>query len=133
MSKKPKVIKMPTEQERKNNGLPSWAEMVNMEFNIPDVQMGGFDSIEQYEKWLDKLMTNFEKLHMKNSQHFEKVGGNIEMMLIFLNKYPELFGEQYGEVARDMFKFYIHRHMDNCQKLIDRVSEIEKEYNLPIH
>ena len=120
-------------EKKKLSGLPTMADLVDMEFTLPDITVGAFDNQKDYEKWLDKLIWNFEELHQKNSELMDKMNRNINKMVIFLSKYPELFGENYGEVARDMMKFFYYSHTDKCEKLVDRISEIEKELNLPIH
>ena len=130
MSKEPKVKKA----IKNKHGIPTMKEMLDIEFNVPDFSISNFDTGEQYHKWLEKLSERFEKLYMKQQENFAKDNGIIEMMLIFLDKYPELFAENYAhEVSRDMMKFYIHSHMDKCQKLIDRIEQIEKDLDLPIH
>ena len=120
-------------KKTKKSGIPTIKEILDMEFNLPDFLVGGFDTGEQYEKWLEVLINHFEKLHNKKSIYTEKAENIIDMLLIFLDKYPELFAENYGEVSRDMMKFVLYRHIDKCQKLVDKISQIEKDLNLPIH
>ena len=113
--------------------IMSIKEMVDLEFNIPDASIGGFDTTKEYEKYLNELVKNFERLQIKNSNLGDKMHSNLDMMLIFLSKYPELFAEHYGEINRDMLKWSMFEHIKKCRALIDRIQEIEKELKLDIH
>ena len=54
-------------------------------------------------------------------------------LLIFLDKYPELFAAEYGEINRDIIKWALSENIKKNRELIDKIQEIEKELNLEIH
>ena len=123
MSKeKQKAVKVKLD---KPNFLPDMKTLVFLEFNDPTISLSAFDNEKQYFKFLDKLIHNFERLHMQKSTHMAKMDNAIKQMLIFLDKYPELFGENYEEVSRDMFKVFLGDHIIKCEKLLAKVEKIE--------
>ncbi|MCL2228540.1 MAG: hypothetical protein FWC00_01780 [Firmicutes bacterium] len=124
--------KKPTKKEIR---IMTMREMVDIEFNVPDVYMGHFDERDdrEYGKWLSSLTKYFDKIFAMKSKHMERTGDMIDMMLIFLDKYPELFAENNDEVTRDMIKFSLNQHIIKCQRFIDKIDGIEKDLDLPIH
>jgi len=127
---KPKTRK-PTLKEM---GVPTLNEMVDMEFSIPDVMIGTVGSdIDDYEKWIEKLQKRAGKHFFKQGELVTKSNDNIDTLLIYLDKYPELFAEEYDEINRDMVKWSLNESIKKHRELIDKIQEIEKKLGLSIH
>ena len=112
---------------------PDLDDMLSIEFNVPEVSISSFDTIEEYEKYLRSVMKRADKYVNQNSDYMQKIDDRIDMLLIFLEKHAEMFAEEYGEINRDMVKWRLSTHIDKCRKIIDRIQEIETELNLEIH
>ena len=112
---------------------PTMSTLLHMEFDLPDVSIGGFETQKQFEKWIHALQNHFEKLYGEYSKTLDKNNRILDMMFTYLNKHPELFAEAHDEVSRDMMKFFFEKHIDKCQAIVDKISQIEKDLDLPIH
>jgi len=114
--------------------MPTMKELVAIEFDLPDISISAFDDPKEYGKFLEKLVWHFDKQYQKLCAGMEKQEKIIKSMSIFLDKYPELFGENYShEVGRDMMKFFMYAHADKLNALVDKIEQIEKDLDLPIH
>ena len=134
--KDPKKEKLPIMSGTPVNhdgSVPTLEDLLEFEFNVPDVSVSGFETYEDYEKFLRKVMRRATTLLHRNSTHMDKMKSNLDMFLIFLEKHPEMFAEDYGEINRDMVKWAYHEHMKKCREVIDRIQEIETELNLDMH
>ena len=112
---------------------PTLDDMLSIEFNVPDVSLSVFDKYEDYEKFLKAVMKRADKYFNKTSDLMYKANDYIDMLLIFLEKHPEMFAENSHEISRDMTKWALSTHMDKCRKLIDRIQEIEDDLKLDMH
>ena len=100
---------------------------------MPDISLSSFDKYEDYEKFLKAIMKRADKYFDKTSDLTHKTNDYIDMLLIFLEKHPEMFAENSHEISRDMTKWALSTHMDKCRKLIDRIQEIEDDLKLDMH
>ena len=64
MKKNSKGIVEISKQNVKNIDFskPSMNMLVEMEFELPDISIGGFDTQKEFGKFLDKLVDKFESL-----------------------------------------------------------------------
>ena len=112
---------------------PTLDDMLSIEFNVPDVSLSAFDTYEQFEKFQKAVMKRADKYFNQNSDYMQKIDNRIDMLLIFLEKHPEVFAEEYGEINRDMVKWRLAEHMEKCRKMIDKIQEIEIDLDLEMH
>ena len=108
-------------------------ELLDMELSIPDMMIGGFDHPEQWEDWVEAIKKYAGKHFFKQGQLTSKTDHNIDALLIYLDKYPELFAEEYDEINRDMIKWSLVESMKKQRTLIDKIQEIEKKLGLSMH
>ena len=125
--------KSPKYHKPSNSNVPTLDDMLSIEFNVPDVSLSAFDNYEEYEKFLKAVMKRADKYFEKKSQHTQRADDYIDMLMIFLEKHPEMFAEEYGEINRDMIKWSLAQHIEKCRAMIDRIQEIETELNLDMH
>ena len=90
-------------------------------------------SPEEVRKWIKTFMRKIERLFIRQSKYMHDNNQTTECLLLFLDKYPELFASEYGEINRDMIKWSLSKNMDYNRLLIDKIQEIEKKLNLEIH
>jgi hypothetical protein len=128
--KKPQVKKV---DSKDLTDILTIKEMADLEFKIADMSIGDFTDEQQFQKFIDALKKQAGKYFFKQGEMITKANDNIETLLTYLVKYPELFAEDYDEINRDMIKFFLVKHMDKCREMIDRIQEIEKDLNLDIH
>jgi hypothetical protein len=102
-------------------------EMIDLELEIPDVSCANPQTLKQVEQWHTSLMKRIEKLFARQSKYMTDNNQSTEALLIFLDKYPELFRDEYGEINRDMIKFALHKNIEKNRELIDKIQEIEKK------
>ena len=122
--KKPKVI---------NTHAPTLDDMLSVEFNVPDVSLSAFDTFEEFEKFQKAVLRRANAYFNQNSTYMTKISDRFDMLHIFLEKHPESFAEECGEINRDMIKWELATHMEKCRKMIDRIQEIETDLNLEMH
>ena len=78
-------------------------------------------------------MKRADKYFEKKSEHMQRTDDYLDMLMIFLDKHPEMFAEEYGEINRDMIKWQLSEHIRKCRGMIDRIQEIETDLNLEMH
>jgi len=123
---------MDKEQKPKRK-IMTMKEMIDLELELPDVGVAYPQTMAQVEQWHKSLMRRVEKLFARQSKYMTDNNESTDCLLIFLDKYPELFRDEYGEINRDMIKFALHKNIEKNRELIDKIQEIEKYYNLPMH
>ena len=130
------TLKQKTPKARKRNnqdkGL-SLAEMVELEFAIPNVSIGSFNTNEEFEQWINAIQKQAGRNFFKQGKLGVKSDINIDTLLIYLDKYPELFAEQYDEISRDMLKWSLNESIKKHRTMIDKIQEIERELGLAMH
>ncbi len=116
--------------DKKNNGQPSINEMT-------DIELSGKTGVgvdpKDVEKWLTALMKKATGLLERHQKNMTDNNETTDALLLFLDKYPELFADTYGEINRDMLKWALAENSKKNRQLIDKIQEIEKTLNLDIH
>ena len=128
MNKEKKPTTKPKQKE-----LMSFKELIELELEIPDVMMGSFDNDTDFEKYLAMLDKHVNKLLLKHGEHMEKSERILEQLTIYIDKYGELFAEEYGEINRDMIKWSLVENMKKSRAFIDKIQELEKKLGLSMH
>jgi len=118
-------------KQKKERKYPMLNERVNVELSVADVGVGC--DPREAEQWLNSIMKKVQKLFNRQSKYMTDNNQTTDGLLIFLDKYPQLFAEEYGEINRDMIKWALAENIKKNRALIDKIQEIEKELNLPIH
>ncbi len=85
------------------------------------------------EKFLDTLTKQADKLFNRHSKYRGDNNETAQALLIYLDKYPELFANEYGAINRDMLKWSLQENIKTTQALLDKVKAIETAFNLPLH
>ena len=88
---------------------------------------------ENVEAFFESLMKRVEKLFARHSKYMSDNNETTDGLLLFLDKYPELFACDYDIIARDMIKWALAENIKKNRALIDKIQEIEKKHNLDIH
>jgi hypothetical protein len=130
-----KIIDTKSPKYHKPSGsqAPTLDDLLSIEFNVPDVSLSAFDNYEEFEKFQKAIMKRADKYFEKQSDLTHKADDYIDMLMVFLEKHPEMFAENSHEISRDMTKWALAEHMAKCRALIDRIQEIEKDLNLEMH
>ena len=117
----------------KKSGIPTLNEMVEMELSIPDVSCASPQTVAQLEQWETVLMKKVNRLFDRHSKYRTDNNDTADGLFIFLDKYPELFVQEYGTINRDMLKHALMENIKKNRMLIDKIQEIEKQLNLEMH
>ena len=125
--------KSPRYRGNLNTTVPTIEDMLHVEFNVPDVSISAFDEYEEFEKYQKAVMKRADKYFNKTTDLTHRTVDYIDMLLIFLEKNPEMFAENSHEISRDMTKWALSTHIDKCRKLIDKIQEIEIDLDLDMH
>ena len=78
-------------------------------------------------------MRTVGRLFDRHSKYRTDNNQTVDGLLIFLDKYPELFAGEYEKINRDMIKWALGENIKKNQELIDKIQEIEKRFNLETH
>ncbi|MCL2061346.1 MAG: hypothetical protein FWH03_01800 [Firmicutes bacterium] len=105
--------------------------------DIVDIDLSQNTSVVVKEQDLDKffetLMKRVTKLFQRQQKYMTDNNDTTDALLFFLEKYPELFADEYGTINRDMIKWALAENIKRNRALIDKIQEIEKKLNLEIH
>ena len=125
--------KKPKTKPMIDNDKPSLADLLDLEFSIPDVSMSWYDNPDDFEKWIKAVQKYAGKYFFKQGELIAKVDNNIDALLIYLDKYGELFAEEYDEINRDMIKWSLNESIKKHRAMIDKIQEIERKLGLSMH
>ena len=89
--------------------------------------------LENAEQYIKELLKQARKLFNRQSKYMRDNNQTTEGLLYFLGKQPEVFAAHFGIIERDMLKWALQTNINHNNALIDRIKEIEAEYNLPLH
>jgi len=111
--------------------IPTLNELTDLELSEPDVNFAV--SAKQCEIWYDNIMRKVRRLFNRQSKYMTDNNETTDGLLIFLDKYPEWFANEYGEINRDMIKWALAENIKKNRAMIDKIQAIEKALNLEIH
>jgi hypothetical protein len=86
----------------------------------------------EFKKWLKSILKQESKF---TSEYLYNCGENSELMkalTAFMDKYPILFADNHSAESRKFIKWVLQKQIEQTQSFIDRITQIEKEYNLPL-
>jgi len=88
---------------------------------------------KEVKEWAKKLIKEVWKLLNRHSNNMSDNNETIVVLLMFLEKYPMIFAHDFGMIERDMIKWSLKRNIEHNQKLVEKIEQIEKDFNLPLH
>ena len=91
------------------------------------------DEIKEVRDRTKDLIKKVRRLFNRHSKNMADNNDSTSVLLMFLDKYPTVFADEFGVIERDMLKWALDVNTKNNQLLIDKIKEIETEYNLPLH
>lgn len=105
--------------------------------DIVDIDLSKEKSVVVQERDLEKffttLMKRAKKLFLRQQKYMVDNNETTDGLLLFLDKYPELFELEYDTVNRDMLKWALNENIKKNRALIDKIQEVEKKLGLDIH
>ena len=133
--------KPPTKKLKPKDLIPDLDEFLDIEFNVPKTHIGQEYSFEAYEEdgqekfgvWLKAVDKRANSLFLRQSNLLSKIDEVNKMLSIYLDKYPELFAEEFGEINRDMIKWQLYESIKKYRSMIDKIQEIETDLELDMH
>jgi len=88
---------------------------------------------KEAREFAKKLLKRIDKLICGQQERMRWNNETTEGLLAFLDKYPILFASEYSSLGRDMLKWSLEQNIAYTQSLIDKIQEIEKSHDLPLH
>ncbi|MCL2796977.1 MAG: hypothetical protein FWD58_02860 [Firmicutes bacterium] len=88
---------------------------------------------EDVEAFFESLMERVKKLFARLSKYMTDNNQTTDGLLLFLDKYAELFACDYDTISRDIIKWSLAENIKKSRALIDKIQEIEKRLGLDIH
>jgi len=130
MSKEKKETKL--KRTYNKSDMPTMTEMIDMELSIAESSVSP-QTVRQFEQWHESIMRKVNRLFERHSKYMTDNNQTTDALLIFLDKYPELFASEYGAINRDMLKWSLNLNILKNRALIEKIQEIEKELKLEVH
>ena len=88
---------------------------------------------EAAEKHCSDLMRGVRKMLNRQSRNRRENKDIAKCFMLYIDKYPQLFASEYGEINRDVLKWAFNEDIKTNRMLIDKIQEVEKNLNLEIH
>ena len=86
-----------------------------------------------FGKYIDGLNMKASKLFDRLLKYMDDNNQTIDALLFYLAECPPAFAYGFYEQNRDFFKWAIQQNTDRNNKLIEMITAVEKEYELPKH
>ena len=87
---------------------------------------------QEVEAFLEHLIQEAEKIRRKLQNTNSGNNQRAEVLIKYIQKYPELFMGNIEYIERDMLKWALRKHIDTMQALLAAIQECEDELGLPI-
>jgi hypothetical protein len=88
---------------------------------------------QDVDKFFDTLLKRVKKLFLRQQKYMVDNNETTDGLLLFLDKYPELFELEYDTINRDIIKWALNENIKKNRALIDKIQEVEKKLGLEIH
>ena len=104
---------------------------------IADIELSKKQSVPVLEKDIEEffstLLKRVKKLFLRQQKYMIDNNETTDGLLLFLDKYPELFELEYDTINRDMIKWALNENIKKNRNLIDKIQEVEKKLGLDMH
>jgi len=83
-----------------------------------------------------EMLDYVKKLNKQVRKQLSKLSDTndtIDVLLLYLKEKSTAFAMDFEMIERDMIKWSLKRNITQTQLLIDKIEEIEAEYDLPLH
>ena len=79
-----------------------------------------------------ELLKKTRKLFRRQQKYMTDNNETTNALLFFLEMQPEFFAGFFGITERDMIKWALRENIKQNQLFIDKIQEVEREYDLPL-
>jgi hypothetical protein len=118
-------------RQYKKSGISHISTIVDIELTEPNISVNPA-TIAQFEIWHESIMKKVAKLFKRQAKYMVDNNETTDALLVFLEKYPELFANEYEMVARDMIKWALTENIRKNRALIDKIQEVEDNLGLEV-